>query len=137
MLTDSACKPNTERRSYQRAKVSVPFLYNLGESVSVLNGEWKEANTWDLGPALIGGLSFYSSDPIETGSQIHIALYTDLEKKRLLETSDEEIPGIHTGHISNVTDDDRGKKFVVMLTGFEPGDSESGQQPGCSVLRFD
>lgn len=137
MLAEASYQSKAERRSFQRETIEIPFLYNTQNSHTLLKGEWKEGSTLDIGPALFGGMSFYTDESLEIGRSICIALYIDLEKLKSMEFPKDELPGIHTGQVLNVLEDDRGKKIVVLFTGYEPDGFEIDPPSGCSVLSFE
>ncbi len=110
---------SAERRIFDREIVNIPFIYSLEEGKTFLDGEWKEGITVDIGPVLVGGLAFYTDDELEIGSAIRLALFMDLELKKMWETERDGIPPIYEGRICRISTDEKGKKVAVVFRGLE------------------
>lgn len=108
-----------ERRVFEREDVRITFIYSLDPGETILQGEWYEAQTVDIGPVLVGGLAFYSKTPIEIGREIRIALFIDLELKRAWETDQEGFPPIYHGKVVRTEKDLNGHRIAVAFKGFE------------------
>lgn len=104
-----------ERRVFERENVKIPFIYTLDEGDSFLEGEWKEGVTVDIGPVLIGGLAFYSEDDFEVGDKIRIALFMDLELKKVWEKEPDGFPAIYNGKICRISQEDGNTKVAVIF----------------------
>ncbi len=113
-----------ERRVFDREVVNIPFIYTLEPGDSFQEGEWKEAVTVDIGPVLVGGLAFYTDEEIEIGSSIRLALFMDLELKKMWENDRDGIPPIYDGKVCRVTSDEKGKKVAVVFRGLEREEEE-------------
>jgi len=107
-----------ERRVYERETISIPFIYSLDEGTTLSEGEWRESVTVDIGPVLVGGLAFYTKDEIELNRKIRIALFMDLELKKVWEKEKEGFPVIYHGTVCRITNDEKGKKVAVIFEGF-------------------
>lgn len=109
-----------ERRLFEREDVQIPFIYSLDHGVSLGEGVWKEATTTDIGPVLVGGLAFYSEDTLEVGQYIRIALFMDLELKKIWEAERENFPVIYHGTIHRINRDEKGTLIAVLFKGLNP-----------------
>ncbi|RJP35332.1 MAG: PilZ domain-containing protein [Candidatus Omnitrophota bacterium] len=110
---------SAERRIFDREIVNIPFIYSLEEGKTFLEGEWKEGITVDIGPVLVGGLAFYTDEELEIGNAIRLALFMDLELKKMWETERDGIPPIYEGRICRISTDEKGKKAAVVFRGLE------------------
>lgn len=110
-----------ERRVFEREEVSIRFIYSLDSGSSLHEGEWKEAETLDIGPVLVGGLAFYSDDEaVQPDSKIRIALFMDLETKKVWEQEEDMFPVIYQGKVCRIINEDDGKrKIAIVFKGFE------------------
>lgn len=110
---------NIERRIFEREAVAIRFIYSLGEGNSLLEGDWSEAETVDMGPVLVGGLSFYSDDPIPPNTPIRIALFMDLELRKVWEKEQEGFPMIYHGTTCRLTEENGKHRVAIVFLGFE------------------
>lgn len=116
-----------ERRVFERESVAIRFLYSLDSGSSLHEGEWKEAETVDIGPVLVGGLAFYSENmDIQADSKIRIALFMDLETKKVWEQEEDMFPVIYQGKVCRIFAGDEGqRKIAIVFKGFEQDPSHS------------
>lgn len=110
---------SNERRSFDRELVPIRFIYSTAGENAWSAGEWREAETIDIGPVLVGGLAFYTHEDFELNSPIRIALFMDLDLKRLWDRENEEFPVIYSGTIRRITPENGMKKVAVMFDGFD------------------
>lgn len=110
-----------ERRVFEREAVAIRFIFSLDAGSSLHEGEWQEAETVDIGPVLVGGLAFLSDNPeIQTDSKIRIALFMDLETKKVWEQEEDMFPVIYQGKVCRIIDGgDGSRKIAVVFKGFE------------------
>ena len=110
-----------DRRVFEREEVSIRFIYSLDSGSSLHEGEWNEAETVDIGPVLVGGLAFHSDDmDIQPDSKIRIALFMDLETKKVWEQEEDMFPVIYQGKVCRIIKGDEGqRKIAVVFKGFE------------------
>ncbi|HOJ59899.1 MAG TPA: PilZ domain-containing protein [bacterium] len=108
---------NKERRIFERENVAISIIYSLDDGVSMLEGEWFEAQTIDIGPVLVGGISFYTERKIEPGRPIRLALFMDLQLKESWSQESESFP-IYKGKVLRVSPHNRGYKVAVEFQGF-------------------
>jgi len=106
-----------ERRVFEREIINIPFIYSYDEGETLLEGEWKEGVTIDIGPVLIGGLAFYTEETVEVNRPIRIALFMDLELKRIWEKEREGFPVIYHGIVRRIFRDEKGQKVAVLFHG--------------------
>ncbi len=116
---------NQDRRVFEREVVRIPFIYSLDKGNSFDEGEWKEATTEDIGPVLVGGLAFYTDEDILMDSDIRIALFMDLNLKKIWQEESDEFPAIYHGKVCRISHDENGKKVAVVFRGFEKQFDES------------
>ncbi len=118
----------TERRVFDRELVNIPFIYSLDEGDSFQDGEWREGVTVDIGPVLVGGLAFYTEDKdLNVGDSIRLALFMDLELKKMWETERDGTPPIYYGKICRITNDGKGKKVAIVFRGLDQEEMEGEQ----------
>jgi hypothetical protein len=117
-----------ERRVFERENVQIPFIYSIEEGETFSDGEWKEAITVDIGPVLVGGLAFVSEEPFEIGDKIRIALFMDLELKKVWESEPDGFPAIYNGRVCRITDTEEGKKVAVLFRDMEEYSSLGEQE---------
>ncbi len=110
-----------ERRVFERENVSIKFIYSLDAGSSLNEGNWYEAETVDIGPVLVGGMAFLSDNPdIHMDSDIRIALFMDLETKKVWEQEEDMFPVIYQGKVCRIIDGGAGeRKIAVVFKGFE------------------
>ncbi len=108
---------NEDRRVFERENVNISIIYSLDQGPSLLDGEWFEAQTIDVGPVVVGGVSFYTERKIEPHRPIRIALFMDLQLKESWSRETEMFP-IYQGIILRVHPYDRGYKVAVAFQGF-------------------
>ena len=108
---------NSERRTFEREEVNIPFIFTLDDVDTIAEGEWHEAHTIDIGPVLVGGLAFYTDLKIESSASIRIALFMDLELRKTWKPGNESFP-IYKGTVCRITNTDEGQRIAVMFKGF-------------------
>ncbi|MFB3788065.1 MAG: PilZ domain-containing protein [bacterium] len=108
---------NEDRRVFERENVNISIIYSLDEGASLQDGEWFEAQTLDIGPILVGGISFYTEHRIEPDRPIRVALFMDLQLKDAWNQESEMFP-IYQGTVLRVIPHNRGYKVAVAFQDF-------------------
>ncbi|HPA46135.1 MAG TPA: PilZ domain-containing protein [bacterium] len=107
-----------EKREFIREDVSIPFIYSLDEGNSLLDGEWREAVTLDIGPVLVGGIGFNTTlDDFQEGQPIRVALFMDLKLKEVWEREQENFPIIYNAKVLRVSDRGDHKRVALVFGG--------------------
>ncbi|MGI6454843.1 MAG: PilZ domain-containing protein [bacterium] len=114
-----------DRRSYEREQVRIPFIYSLDSGGTIFEGEWSEGVTWDIGPVLVGGMSFYNNHPVELNRTVRIVLFMDLNLLESWKEESEGFPAIYLGEICRVTPVDGRYHIAIRFTGLQNDPDES------------
>ena len=104
-----------ERRIFERESVKIPFIYCMDNGQSFSGGDWKESITVDIGPVLVGGLAFYSTEEFNIGDKILIALFMDLELKKVWENEPEGFPAVYHGRVCRITEEEEGRRVAILF----------------------
>jgi hypothetical protein len=117
-----------EKREFTREDISIPFIYSLDKGNSLLEGEWKEAVTLDIGPVLVGGIGFNTTrDDFREGQAVRVALFMDLKIKEVWERERENFPIIYDAKVLRVTDRGDHKRVALVFGGMISGEEEKGE----------
>lgn len=123
--------PYAEKREFEREKVTIPFVYSLDEGETLADGQWREAETVDIGPVLVGGLGFHSSEPLTLGQTLRVALFMDLYQRDIWAREKSNFPVIYQGKVVRaICEKDGDYNIGVVFGGFavnidEPAESAS------------
>ena len=113
-----------EKREYQRETVSIPFIYSLDDGPTLSDGEWKEAVTVDIGPVLVGGIGFETTETFQEGQPVRVALFMDLKLKEIWEREEGNFPIIYRAKVLRTIEKD-GHRRVALVFGGMLGEPEA------------
>ncbi len=107
-----------ERREYDREVACIPFIYSRDSGRSLSEGEWREAKTLDIGPVLVGGLGFETTEEFAIGDPMRVALFMDLHQKEVWVREQVGLPVIYHAKVMRIVDREGQRRVGVEFGGF-------------------
>lgn len=107
-----------ERREYDREVACIPFIYSRDSGKSLSEGKWREAKTLDIGPVLVGGLGFETTEEFVIGDPMRVALFMDLQQKEVWVREQVGLPVIYHAKVMRIAEREGKQHIGVEFGGF-------------------
>ncbi len=109
----------TEKRAFEREDVRIPFVYTRDEGKTLAEGVWVEAVTVDIGPVLVGGLSFETDVEMPIGDRLRVALFMDMKQRDVWARDPSNCPIVYDAEVVRFGKSETGQYRVgVAFDGF-------------------